>query len=438
MTRNVRFPAFLALALVCSLASFGQDRYTWRTGADISDGARGNIVGTVADVDEARNRLTIDPDERGPQAYVAIDSVSTQFNGFGGVINGQPEIFTGSQGLANVRVADRIEVRGMGQANQTIRADHVSLLGRPVAAPQTGVGTTRSPNSVMTPGATSTSTSDRVGPVEGVVQQVNAADGRIVIVTDRREVMTVRTSTATPVYYRNETYRVANLEVGDRIRVTPDVGGSSGGELRAGSIEVTRSTQEGKATPTGSAVSGRVASIDRTLDIVTIDTGKQSIRVDVATASDQQGRRVRALDFRSGDRVEINGRYSPTTSNLFVANTVRWADEPVAAPRPSSDTTASRPAGTTEDVFATPPAAQELGAVTIYGTVRETLANSPQLVLRDNQGRTIRLNVLEDFIVRNKTSGYTTADRLKDGDSVVVKAFRDPDGNYIAQTIRLR
>src|SRR5213080_4396018 len=118
MTRNVRFPAFLALALVCSLSSFGQDRYTWRTGADISDGARGNIVGTVADVDEARNRLTIDPDDRGPQAYVAIDSVSTQFNGFGGVINGQPEIFTGSQGLANVRVADRIEVRGLGQANQ--------------------------------------------------------------------------------------------------------------------------------------------------------------------------------------------------------------------------------------------------------------------------------------------------------------------------------
>jgi len=437
MTRNVRFLAFFALALVCSLPSFGQDRNTWRTGADIGEGGRGSIVGTVADVDEARNRLTIDPDDRGPQAYVVIDSVSTQFNGFGTVINGQPEIFTGSQGLSNVRVADRVEVRGLGQANQTIRADYVSLLGRPVSAPQTGVGSTRSPNVVMTPSASTTSSVDRVGPIEGVVQQVNAADGRLVIVTDRREVMTVRTSSATPVYYRNETYRVANLEVGDRVRVTPDSAGSAGGEVRAGSIEVTRSAQEGKATPTGTTINGRVASVDRSLDIVTVDTGKQSIRVDVATATDQQGRRIRALDFRSGDRVEINGRYSPTSASLFVANTVRWSDEPVAAPRPS-DTTVSRPAGTTEDVFGTPPAAQELGAVTIYGTVRETLASSPQLVVRDNQGRTIRLNVLEDFVVRNKAAGYTTADHLKEGDGIVVKAFRDLDGNYIAQTIRLR
>ena len=43
------------------------------------------------------------------------DSVSTQYNGFGGVINGSPEIFTGSQGLANVRTGDRVEVRGVGQ-----------------------------------------------------------------------------------------------------------------------------------------------------------------------------------------------------------------------------------------------------------------------------------------------------------------------------------
>lgn len=440
MTRNVRFLAFFALALVCSLPSFGQDRYSWRTGADVTEGVRGNIVGTVADVDEARNQVTIDPDERGPRVTATIDTVSTQFNGFGGVINGQPEIFTGSQGLANVRVGDRIEIRGLGAANQRVRADFVSLIGRPVAAPQTGIGQTRSPNQVSTPTATGTTTAGRIAPIDGTVQQVNAGDGRIVIVTDRREVMTVRTSTATPVYYRNETFRVANLDIGDRVRVTPDFGASSSGdgEIRAASIEVTRSVQEGKATPTANTISGRVASADRTLDIVTVDTGKQSVRIDVATATDPQGRRVRALDFRNGDRVEINGRYSPTAADLFVANTVRFADEPAAAARPSAENSGSRAAGTSEDVFATPPAAQELGAVTIYGTVRETLASSPQLVLRDNQGRTVRLNVLEEFVVRGRGTGYTTADHLKEGDGVVVKAFRDLDGNYIAQTIRLR
>jgi hypothetical protein len=428
MTRNARFPAFLISVLICALPLWAQ----WRSGSDIQEGARGSIVGTVADVDEARGQITVDPDEaRGPRVTVMSDSVSTQYTGFGGVINGQPEIFIGSQGLANVRAGDRVEIRGTGQANYAIRADVVSLLGRPVAAPQTGVGTTRSPTSTGNQTAT-TARTNRVAPLEGTIQQVDANDGRLVIVTDRREVMTVRVSSATPVTYRGDAYRVSNLEVGDRIRVSPDPSTSTtaGDEIRANSIEVTKSVQEGTAVPKTNSVAGRVAAIDRSLDMVTIDTGKQSIRVDVATASDSTGRRVRAADFRSGDRIEVNGRYSATSTDLFIANTIRWVDENApGAPRQS---------GTTEDVFATPPATQELSSVTIYGSVTETLANSPQLVVRDNTGRMVGLNVLDDFVVRGRNGGYTTAVRLKAGDNVVIKAFRDQDGNYIAQTIRIR
>ena len=434
MTRIACLRLFLTAALICAVPIWAQDRYTWRTGADISEGVHGSIVGTVADVDEARLLISIDPDDsRGPRVVVMSDSVSTQYNGFGGVINGQPEIFTGSQGLSNVRTGDRIEVRGTGHGNSAVTADTVTLLGRPTAAPQTGVGGTRPPGSIGTPTATTTARSERVAPLDGTIQQVNANDGLLVIVTDRREVMTVRVSSSTPVTYHGDSYRVANLEVGDRIRVSPDTTTSSnaGDELRASSIEVTRSIQEGANVPKTNSVNGRVAAVDRSLDIVTIDTGRQSIRIDVATASDSSGRRVRAADFRSGDRIEVSGRFSATGTNLFVANVVGWVDESAPQPR------ASEPAGTTEDVYATPPAAQELGSVTIYGSVRETLANSPQLVLRDNAGRTIRLNVLEDFVIRGK-SGYTTAGKLRQGDSVVVKAFRDLDGNYIAQTIRQR
>jgi len=50
----------------------------------------------------------------------------------------------------------------------------------------------------------------------------------------------------------------------------------------------------------------------------------------------------------------------------------------------------------------------------------------------------VRINVLEDFLVRNRTGGYTTADHLRNGDNVIVKAYRDADGNYVAQTIRVR
>lgn len=419
MTRNARFPALLALVLICAFPLCAQY---------VAEGTSGSMVGTVADVDEARGQIAVDPDNsRGPRITVLSDSVSTQYNGFGGVINGQPEIFTGSQGLANVRTGDRIEVRGNGQANYAIRADVITLLGRATAAPQTGVGTTRPLNSIGTPTASSTAQAPRVSALEGTIQDVNANDGRLVIVTDRREVMTVLVSSATPVSYHGTSYRVSNLEVGDRIRVNPDPSTSStaGDEMRASSIEVTHSVQEGTAVPKTNSVAGRVASTDRSLDIVTIDTGKQSIRVDVATASDSTGRRVRAADFRSGDRIEVTGRYSPTATDLFVGNVVRWVDE----------SNAPTPAGTTQEVVAAP----EFAAVVIYGTVTETLANSPQLVLRDNTGRIVRLNVLEDFAVRGRNgTGYTTAVRLKPGDSLVVKAFRDLDGNYIAQTIRLR
>jgi len=69
-----------------------------------------------------------------------------------------------------------------------------------------------------------------------------------------------------------------------------------------------------------------------------------------------------------------------------------------------------------------------------------TLADGPQLILRNtqNDNRPIRVYALEDLPVRTRTGTYTTATQLKASDSVVIKAYRDRDGNYIAQTIRIR
>jgi hypothetical protein len=427
--RNLRLSSLCSILVLSALSTFAQSSSQWRTAADVQEGTRGAMVGTVADVDDARNRLLLDPDDdHSARVSIVIDSLTTQFNGFGGVINGQPEIFTGSNGIANVRAGDRIDVRGTGRGGATISADTITLLGRSVAAPQTGVGTTRTPGSISTPSATSTVTAARVGAIEGTVQQVDAGDGRIVIVTDRREVLNIRTSNATPVHYRNDTYRVENLEIGDRVRVIPDSSSGSSGEIRAASIEVTKSVQDSATTPRVNSISGRVSRIDRTLDIVTIDTGRQSIRIDVASASDPSGRRVRAGDFIAGDHVTLSGHYSGTATDLFIADVVRFSDEP--APTPNPPATEPPPVVT---------GGVDLGSVTIYGTVRETLNTSPELVIRDNHGRTVRINVLEEFLVRGRTAGtYTTADKLKENDSVVIKAFRDSDGNYIAQTIRLR
>lgn len=428
---NLRQSAVFAILALLAVSTFGQSSSQWRTAGDIREGMRGSVVGTVADVDEARSRVQLAPDDSDSGRVLVIADATTRYNGFGGVINGQPEILTGSPGFANVRAGDRLEVRGTGRGTGTVVATYITLLGRGVPADQTGAGTTRPPSTISTPSAATPSRAPRVGAIEGTVQQVNAAEGRIVIVTDHREVMTIRTPGGTPVHYRDETYRVANLEVGDQIRIDADSARSSSGEIRARSIEVTRNVQEeGGTTVRATSLTGRVSRVDRTADLVTIDTGRQPIRIDVSTASDDSGRRVRALDFRVGDQVSVTGRSSGTANDLLIADVVRWASDTRTPSRPEPGT----PAGTEVNVGP----GGELPFVTIHGTVRETLGNSPQIAVQDSTGRSVRINVLDDFLVRNRTGGTTTADQLRNGDNVIVKAYRDADGNYIAQTIRVR
>jgi hypothetical protein len=421
-----------AVCLVIAVSAFGQG-YQWQTAADIREGGRGSITGTISDVDEARNQLSLDTDDIASGTILVIaDALTTRYNGFGGVINGKPEIFTGSAGLSNVRDGDRVEVRGTGRGNATIRAEQITLRGRAVSASPTGIGQTRSPSSVSTPTVAATAAAaDRLGRIEGTVRQVNANNNTVVIETDRREMITVRGSTNTPVYYQNDVYRIGNLEVGDRVRVEPDTATSSTGDLRARVIDVIRAVQDygtgGGGGASVGAITGRVTRVERVADTVTVDTGRGQVRIDVSGANDPSGRRVRASDLQVGDRLEVSGRNN-TTGDLFIATTVRFSDDVVQQPQPSGSGSGTTTGGS----------AGELGAVTIYGTVNQSLASSPQLGVRDANGRTFRLYILEDFVVRTKAGSYTTADRLKEGDSLAVKAYRDSDGNYVAQTIRLR
>jgi len=427
----LRKSGIFAFSLLIGVSAFGQSGTQWRTAADVREGVRGTIVGTVTDIDEGQRRFRLAPDDdRNGLVTVRTDAVSTQYNGFGGVINGSPEVFIGSTGFANIRVGDRIEARGVGANNGVISADYVTLFGRPIPADQTGVGQTRTPNSISPPTASGTTPSTTpppaTGPIEGVVRQVNASEGRVVVETDRREVITIRGSSSTPVYYRNNVYKLANLEPGDRIRIEPDTAGSYGGEIRARTINVIQNVQEsGGSTVQVGALTGRVTSIDRRNNIVRVNDGRTDVRVDLANAYDTSGRRVRASDMQIGDTLDLSGTYS---GDVFIASTVRFTDETA----PPSSTNPPPP-------YVGGGGTNPLGAVTIYASVTQSLANGPRLVVRDTQnGTTIPLYVLEDFAVRTKTGTYTTADRLREGDAVVVKAFRDSDGNYIAQTIRMR
>jgi hypothetical protein len=413
-TRNTT-ALYLVLALVVSavsMSAFAEDRSIWRTARDIQDGVRGAVTGTVTDVDSARNRLYVTADDDRSDRVTVSTASSTQYSGFGV----GSTVFNGANGFPEVRTGDRVEVRGIGRGSGNMVADNVVLLGR-AASSSTSPGSTTSPSSSR---------------YEGVVRQVNPGDSRLVIENDAREMLTILGAASTPVYYQRETYRIENIEVGDRIRVDPS--STTGGDVRARSIEVISSVSDNTAaggtsrTNTVGSISGHITYVDTRANTFRVDTGRGTdVTVDVARATDDKRTRVKANDFLVGDRVTATGTW--VGQNTFRATTIRWGLD------------STTPGGTTSGTGSSPdtPARAEYISVVIYGTVQDTLKNSATISVKDkDMDRTVRVMLSEDFAVRTKTGSYTTADTLKKGDQIVVKAYRDNYGNYIAQTLRIR
>ena len=425
-----------ALAALVTVASFGQSSSSWRTAADVQEGTAGNIEGTVVDVDAARGRLQLEPDEdRYQRVSILTDSVSTQYNGFGGMINDAPEIYKGSTGFANIRVGDRLRIRGFGRGSAQAQADQVTLLGRATPASQVGVGETRPATSVSTPTATSNVGADTPATstaAEGTIRQLDPEQSQFVMETPQRKLVRVRGNRATPVYWRGQVYRISNMEVGDYVKVEVAPGAAATGtEISAVSVEVTRGVQESGEAPSDqrlTTVIGEVSRVDKAADMIRVDNGRETVRVDMIRAVDGTGQRLRAGDLETGDRVDITGSYS-SNSNVFVASTVRIERLP--------DDDEAEPAMEAEE-----PQEHERGnyaVVSFAGTVAESLQSSPMLIVRDRaNNNNVEIWVTEDFVFRTKAGTYSTADKLAVGDLILVKAFRDEDENLIAQSIRIR
>ncbi|HUP46616.1 MAG TPA: hypothetical protein VM779_14005 [Thermoanaerobaculia bacterium] len=424
-----RFACFALVVSIAAVSAWGQDRSVWRTAADIRENAVGSAVGTVLDVNAAGNRLRIQLDTDTYQPVLVLtDSVSTQYYGFGGIINGSPEIFRGSSGFANIRTGDRVDVHGHGRPGSSISASQITLLGREVEAGSVGVGTTRPGTSVSTP-TTTTTTAEAIaaGYAEGTIRQVNANEGRIVIETPQRRIITVNTTRSTPVYYQGEIYRVVNLEPGDVVRIEPEPRSAAADEITARSIEVTRSVQDvaagGSTDQMLTTVTGRVARVDRSTDMVTVETRRGQVRVDMIRAADPDDRRMRAGDLRAGQEVEIVGSYA-ANSDIFLASTVH-----VGGVAPSG----------TEVIVEDEQEIGDFVIVTFSGTVAESLQTSPTLVILDRAtGRTLQVFATSDLVIQARNGTYTQASTLREGDGVLIKAWRDDNDNLIAQTIRMR
>lgn len=415
MTRTLRFTGLWALLALTTLSTFAQSR---------------PMVGTVTDLNEGRGTITIQMDDAAyTQMIIDTDSVSTTYHGFGTMIAGKPEIFRGSQGFSNLREGDRIEVRA-GQREGVYRADQITLLGRSIPAGPTGVGQTRPPTSSATPmdeRSTGTAGARSGGFSEGTIRQINEREGRIVLqTTTGNRLITVNTTRTTPVYYRGEQFRTANLEIGDRIRVEADPRDAQADEITARRIDVVMSVQESGTVPgTGSGGSvtmleGRVTRVEPGLDFVYVDTGRGEVRVDMREAQDQRGDIVRARDVRTGETLSISGSYN-RVGDMFLASTVRWS------------------ADAARDPVGIDPGIVRYGLVTITGTVVETLEDSSTLGFRDREtNEVLRIWTANAFVVRTKGTTYINADALRVNDTAVLTAYRDPAGNLIAQTIRLR
>lgn len=404
MTRNTRVSSVFAFVLLFSLSAFGQ----WS--------------GTVVDVDEGNRRLQVETDDGKSRLAVETDSVSTQYNGFGTMIGGKPEIFIGSKGFSNVRAGDRIDIRGTTRGRGVVMASDVTLLGRSVAASPVGVGDTRSPSSVSTQvDRTTTMQRSTTGSVvEGTVRQINSNAGRLMIQTPQRRLITINAARNTPVYYRNELFQLSNLEVGDRVRIEVDPRNAQADEITAVRIDVVESVQDTSTTvpPVGGTVTvleGSISRIDASLNEIWVRTRDDEVRTDMSRAEDATGKRIVARDLRVNDTVEVTGSFS-RIGDIFLASTIR---QPAAT-------------RTNDDDFI------RYSVVTINGIVTETLDDATTLGIRDRDAnRVVRLWATDDFIVRLKAA-TTTADKLRKDDSVRIKAFRDSAGNFVAQTITVR
>jgi Domain of unknown function (DUF5666) len=419
MTRNLRISAVWAICVLAALSSFGQDR---------------TMVGTVIDLEESRNRLQLQMDDAARTIMIyEADPVTTTYHGFGTVINDKPEVFVGSQGFSNLREGDRLEIRGPLRDGGIYGAQRVTLLGRAVPAAPTGVGNSRDPSrDVSTPTAPRQGTYDRTGGfIEGVIREINDREGRLVVETTTRRLVSVNTRRSTPVWYRGEQYNTSNLEVGDRVRIEADPRDAQADEITATRIDVTISVQDAGTVPGGSGSSatvgvleGRVTRVEPGLDYIYVDDGRGEVRVDMRNAEDARGDVLRARDVRVGDRVEITGSMN-RVGDMYLASTVRFGN--------SGDATGGT--GTAP----VPEPARRYGLVTLTGTVTATLEGGDTIGFRDRDtNQVVRVWVARDFTARTNAGTYVNASTLRVNDSVVIQAFQDMDGNLVAQTIRLR
>jgi hypothetical protein len=402
----LRTRVYLSLlgAMLFSLGLFAQTA-SWQSPRDIDLNERGELTGEVVSV--SGDSFEVRPDVGVGNVIRVFSSSSTRYRGLGA---DPAATQLGNAGLVNLGVGDRIRVTGVGGTGQSVRAEFVQLLGRAVTS---------------RPAATTPSSTILV--VEGVIDDILLSDQSFVLRGDTGETWTIVGTRETPVIFEGATYQLGNLERGDRVRVDVDSRLASG-ELRASKIDVlVDSTPDGE-TPSilsNNYLTGRVGRVEsRGNRFVFRSDRAGEVLIDARRAVDAKGEAFTIRNIQVGDRLRIWGEY--TGDQRFRADRIEVGT--------AADATAS-------DQFRDRGQEPYLGFSTVIlsGIVEKNPPNEDKLTIRNrNERRTLEITVDEEFIVLRPDDTFIRASQLRQGDSIVIKAFRDPRGEYIAQTIRLQ
>lgn len=424
--------SIVTLILTTAAASLSaQDRTTWRTATDIQSGRNGTIVGTVEGVDTVRLMVTIRPDADAAVVRVTTDAGTTRYRGFGD--GGANDLFRGERGFMKLKKGDRVEIAGVGSARGAMAASDVRLIGRATTTP---------------PPATDARPVERAraDALEGTVRSVAAADNRFVIESTDRRFYTIRGTADTPVTFRGDTYRIRNLEVGDVVRVTASQ--RSFDEIRPRTIEVLRSISDTEARPTErtiASVAGRISRVDAREARIRIEpqSGREVI-VDITDAETETGRTYRPTEARVGDWVLVSGRYD---GGVLRADTVRRTTREAVERDDDWRRTDEHERDREEDDEEMEEDEEELddeeddrfASVVLSGRVVDSLTSADVLTIRlDDTNRNVEVLADDELIARTRNGSFITADQLRIGETVVIRAYRHNRGTYIAQTIQVR
>lgn len=289
--------------------------------------------------------------------------------------------------------------------------------------------------------------------IEGVVRSVDPDELRIVVETAGSEIVVAWGSDDTPVRFEGSTYRIRNLEVGDRVRMSVV---SEGDERRVDSIDVLESVSPSeRLTPrpaqeespaqesagveqdlTLTSVTGKVDQTrpDRNLIRIIAAGGLSWVRIDATTARTPDGAPFVVSDLLFGETIEAVGRIG--NNGELVATVIRRESEiedgppaPVLIPVDEPTPEATAPT----DIYR-PREIKWLDVVEFAGEIVSPVGSGQTLTIRNEVTGGDEIVWCDSSLIVTLDGDPMSASDLETGMRVEVRALRVTEG-LIVQNI---